>query len=84
MYFAHYARSAFLSHLSVLFILDVLLNTLWWQIESLDAKLNRAEEEEQGKKQLEEELKASQAMVIRLDTKCELLEKVSCYRCSLL
>ncbi|XP_045115154.1 kinesin-like protein KIF20B isoform X2 [Portunus trituberculatus] len=45
------------------------------KIESLDAKLNRAEEEKEDKKQLEEEVKASKAKIIRLDTKCELLEK---------
>ncbi|KAK8390724.1 hypothetical protein O3P69_010437 [Scylla paramamosain] len=45
------------------------------KIESLDAKLNCLEEEEKDKKQLQEEVKACNAIIIRLETKCELLEK---------
>lgn len=59
---------------------DASSKSLSWQIESLDAKLNQAEQEGKDKKHLQEEVQASRDKIIRLETKCELLEKVSSFR----
>lgn len=52
-------------------------NSSCWQIESLDAKLNQADQDASEKSQVEKELEAAREKVIRLETKCDLLEKVS-------